>query len=132
MTELAGVNLQHPLRTLSAGYAMLPWMTKQSGLQYKQSGIMIKDGSSITELVQLLREEYAMNKENLTQRSGDMKSNLMKRGAVMKKNVGSVVPCMLCRKGQLEKSTIVEHSWNHHHPILWKEISVIDRITKCL
>ena len=35
-----------------------------------------------------------------------------------------------CRKGKLERSTIAEHAWNHHHPILREETSVIDEASK--
>ena len=35
-----------------------------------------------------------------------------------------------CRKRELEKSVIAEHSRKNHHPILWEETSVIDRASK--
>ena len=34
------------------------------------------------------------------------------------------------QKGELEKSATAEHVWNHHHPILCEETSVIDRASK--
>ena len=33
--------------------------------------------------------------------------------------------------GRENKSTIAEHAWNHHHPILWEEtLVIIDRASK--
>ena len=31
------------------------------------------------------------------------------------------------RWGETEKSTIAEHAWGQHHPILWEETSVLDQ-----
>ena len=30
------------------------------------------------------------------------------------------------RRGELEKSAIAEHAWNHHHQVEWDEIKVLD------
>ena len=32
-----------------------------------------------------------------------------------------------CQKGALEKSALAEHAWIDHHPIIWKEVFVIDQ-----
>ena len=29
-------------------------------------------------------------------------------------------------RGELEKSAVSEHAWNHHHQILWDDIKVLD------
>ena len=29
-----------------------------------------------------------------------------------------------CEKGLIERSAIVEHAWNGHHPIEWKETAM--------
>ena len=31
---------------------------------------------------------------------------------------------------ELEKSAIAKHAWKHHYPILWDEISMIDRASE--
>ena len=30
------------------------------------------------------------------------------------------------RRGELEKSAIAEHAWNHHHQVEWDEIKELD------
>ena len=32
-----------------------------------------------------------------------------------------------CRKGTLEKSAVVEHARENHHPIKWEETSIVDQ-----
>ena len=32
-----------------------------------------------------------------------------------------------CRTQSLQKSVVAEHTWGSHHPINWKDTSVIDR-----
>ena len=31
-----------------------------------------------------------------------------------------------CKRGMMEKSAVVEHAWEHHHPIHWEETTVLD------
>ena len=31
-----------------------------------------------------------------------------------------------CERGMTEKSAVVEHAWEHHHPIHWEETTVLD------
>ena len=33
------------------------------------------------------------------------------------------------RRGELEKSAIAKHAWNHHHQILWDDTKVLDEAT---
>ena len=35
-----------------------------------------------------------------------------------------------CRRGEFDKSAIAEHAWTDHHPILWDDISVLDRASR--
>ena len=32
-----------------------------------------------------------------------------------------------CLRGEQEKSAVADHAWSNHHPILWKEASVVDQ-----
>ena len=32
-----------------------------------------------------------------------------------------------CLRGEQEKSAVADHAWSSHHPILWKEASVVDQ-----
>ena len=32
-----------------------------------------------------------------------------------------------CKKGKERKSALAEHSWQHQHPILWNQATIIDR-----
>ena len=35
-----------------------------------------------------------------------------------------------CRSREFDKSAIAEHAWTDHHPILWDDISVLDRASR--
>ena len=32
-----------------------------------------------------------------------------------------------CERGMMEKSGVVEHTWENHHPIVWEKASMLDR-----
>ena len=32
-----------------------------------------------------------------------------------------------CQKSMLQKSAVVDHTWQNHHPIKWKDVTVFDR-----
>ena len=36
------------------------------------------------------------------------------------------------RRGDLEKSAIAEHAWNHHHQVVWDKIKVLDKVANII